>query len=491
MITPLCGFLFLSKPQKAEAVVPVNDAKHIAVSEAGWAFYYEKEYWLDHLLWVALKAIINTILRQVTQWIRTGDWGGGPLWFLDVKRWGLEEANRLSGIFLEEYLDPAIYDFLCSPFRQPIYLALTRQRSNRLTAYSRNYMPRCTLSTMVNNIGGYIDFMNHFSTGGWEAWNSIVSEPNNNPYGAYLDSVMSMEAKTQRGEENAKTESEMQNGYRGQKICELFSPQGNYCEEFSIDSPGTWVGDTLYMNTTSEIRTLEHADEISELLGALYGMLLQRLMGGIGGNVTGGNNLGAITGPGATVDSGAINSMSNIIQGTIDNQNEYISVLTSTRNTLQNALNTYIAARDAYTAYLNAINARPYGTTPAVDPAQIQSIINGINTQIASINGQISSLNSNISSSQSTLSQLTSLQTQINNTTNPDELTNLTLQYQTLSQSSANAYDIFQANTALDDSQNTQNSATQQLTAASTLPQPAYLTEGGNSSGGGGGGEGM
>jgi len=289
VILILVPLLFFGQPQKAKAVVPVFDSVNASINakHAGLTgSLVQKEFVLDNIVWIFVKAIIKNMITSVTDWVRNG-FQGNPLFVTDVKRFLRDAGIEASGVFMEEYLDPDVYDLLCEPWRFQVGIGLELYRKSR-------DFPECTVLDIINNVQGMRDFMADFRNGGWQAWFSLFEQPSNNPYGAYAENLFAMEAKIQDSRNNAIVEAIMNQGFLGVKECiscmEYDSNSGEcaICAEWEIHSPGKWVEGQINAYTTSELRNLEIADEINELISALLGQLWNWMIGGLSGELSSG-----------------------------------------------------------------------------------------------------------------------------------------------------------------------------------------------------------
>jgi hypothetical protein len=227
-----------------------------------------KEYVLDPLLW----ALVNTFLEQMTEdivtWINSG-FQGNPAFVSDFGGFMNDVADITAGELIWQNED---LNFLCSPFNLNVRLALDAQY-----AASRAFRPECTLTEVVGNIENAELFLGgDFSAGGWDAWKAMTMDPNNNPYGTLVKA---------QGELNARIgnktliEGKMLDWGKGmfsQRVCDLVNPETGetYC---NVVTPGTVIEDSLNKTLGSGQRRLEVADEISEILGALMGQLVQSM----------------------------------------------------------------------------------------------------------------------------------------------------------------------------------------------------------------------
>ena len=137
--------------------------------------------------------------------------------------------------------------------------------------------PECTLATIINNAEGFETFSNDFREGGWDAWFSIMREPTNTPMGLYMETLETMMLKEGTSAEKAKTETIAGQGFISLADCASPSPSGAFCQVFDIKSPGKWIENQVGEWTTTDLASLEIADELDELISAFIGVLLNSL----------------------------------------------------------------------------------------------------------------------------------------------------------------------------------------------------------------------
>lgn len=454
IIVPVSFSLLLIKPQKAEAIVPVLDSANLKVNTEHAALtgtLVKKEFTWDTILWALAKAIIHQLTQNIVQWIRTG-FEGNPLFITDPKRFFLNAVNEASGIFLDNYVSPEIYDLLCSPWRAPVFFAL-------LTIHSQSdkYTPSCTLNTVINNAQGMANFMQNFMQGGWSAWLSMTAKPENNPYGAFLAASAKSDERKAKAEARADTEAQMNTGFLGVKTC-LNRTQSGYCQEWYTDSPGKWVENQLGWSTTSELRTLELADEINEIIGALAGLIVGWMLEGIAGRTSGGQP----TTPPALAPGAARQNLIEQIDADITGETSYRNIKQDSLNTYTLALGPYNTAFACYNGYITRWNdcITGGGVPSGTAPSQIQTHINQLDSQIDNINDNIiPSFNQQIIDSNTLIGQLQILRTRVETASTAVELQEINNEYYPLSQAAHDSYDQYLAGIELDNADNTLNDA--------------------------------
>ncbi|MGM0482663.1 MAG: hypothetical protein ACQEP6_02255 [Patescibacteria group bacterium] len=270
-------FLFPTPQEvKASQYVPVRETgRNLSANEATEDltrsfrdYYYEKEYNRDGIAWLFVKEIINsTIVDEILSWANSG-FEGEPAF--------IENPGNFFSSMGGEVLDQIIsenFEYLCSDFRPHIEAAITykyKEARDREAEYS------CTLDDAVANLQThYDDFVSgNFYRGGWEGLFALSQNSQNNPYGAYLKADMDMEEEVIRNAELARQELEWGSG--------LFSIRDGGV----ISMPGDILKDQINETLSSDIRQLEHADELTEMIAMLIGQLVSNVVtsdSGLGG----------------------------------------------------------------------------------------------------------------------------------------------------------------------------------------------------------------
>jgi hypothetical protein len=235
----------------------------------------------DSFAWMLGRQILHIFTQEMVSWIRTGQFGGGPLFSTDLVGELFNAADNAAGHFLAQYASEEWYQLLCSPFRPHIYLALG---SGRIPYIER---ARCTVTDIVDNLE---NFYTDFSNGGWAAWFSTI-EPQNNPYGLYL---LSLEEKERREREvtfDIRHNFLAGQGFIGLKKCVEYSefigppeegqpPPKPTCVKSIVVTPGKVVEDQLSQALNTDLQKLGVADELNEVIAAVFDELLSWLVSG-------------------------------------------------------------------------------------------------------------------------------------------------------------------------------------------------------------------
>lgn len=219
---------------------------------------------LDSAFYALARMAINKITKDVVEWIRTGGRDGKPLFITNWEDFLKDVANEASGIFIEDFKLTEI----CQPFKPRLELIL---RTGRDPYYRR---AQCTIKDVARNVE---NFYRDFKQGGWKTWFEITLVPQNNFYGAYYLALEEKLIRETGALEAKKSEAIAGGGFLGAEICATY--RDNTCIKWEITSPGTLVQDQLEEVFGSDIRQLELADEIDEIIAAAFQRLLSNLRG--------------------------------------------------------------------------------------------------------------------------------------------------------------------------------------------------------------------
>lgn len=251
----------------------------------------------DWLATFAAKLVINQLTASIVNWINTG-FEGNPTFIENTNEFLRDTADQATGLFIHEMK----WDRICSPFATSLRLALEYN-------VPFNKRMQCTLSQAVENIEA---FQEDFSQGGWKAWLSMTTQPQNNIYGAYLMSLDEMESQKAKKVEQEKMELSWGGGTVSLKKCSGGQSQSDFCmnqcdglgdEEFNqchencmevemsekelcdvtggalkTTTPGTLIADQIKLNLGTTLRQLEIADEVNESVSAIVNALISQLI---------------------------------------------------------------------------------------------------------------------------------------------------------------------------------------------------------------------
>ncbi|MFZ2038889.1 MAG: hypothetical protein WAV11_03045 [Minisyncoccia bacterium] len=295
------------------------------ITAAGTWEYILKEFVLDGIAHSLAQMMIRKITQDTVNWIN-GGFEGSPA-FLDNP--GEFFANTVDEA-LGSVLDKAGLGWLCDSFGIAIKINLAK----------RNYRyipPRCSLSDMVNNVSNSLNnssiSINEGTSGGtvtvgaedgsrqtgtpgslgkvkvmsWGGFMKNTAKPSNTPIGAMQIAAEEVRETINESVNRLNTELDRGFGFLSWKECKVegeseclemgvssIDEEGNTipseciqysepkCLQEETKTPGSVIQNQLNQSLPSDIKQLEVADEINEILSALMGQVLKQVLGATG-----------------------------------------------------------------------------------------------------------------------------------------------------------------------------------------------------------------
>lgn len=247
------GLTFLSGDGGGGAEVPVDDKKNNA-----------KEKYQDCIAWMAAKFMVRKIVDDLAKWIRGGA-NGKPRFIQDFGKYLTEAADTASGLLLEQILGKEDAQLLCKPWRMQIVLDIF----DKVKRDKFSFKAQCKISDIIEN---YEEFYDDFSKGGWPAFLTVVLDDGSNPIGSYLMTLSEKEKRESFALNKADLEAKVNQGSLP-GICLQSFVSGvtgkKNCVRSKILTPGAAIIEMLPETFSTELRQLEAADEINELVAAV------------------------------------------------------------------------------------------------------------------------------------------------------------------------------------------------------------------------------
>lgn len=236
-----------------------------------------KENILDGIGWAIAKQMVSNITRSLINWINSG-FEGSPSFITDLNSFLLDALDTAAGEYIRSL--GGIGEFICSPFRLDIQAVLSASYAQARSGMPGGpTAPACRLTDIANNIQGFFAGM---SQGGWGEWLQVTSNPENTPYGAYMEAQARLNIKLVNEAGQEIEVANWGNGFLSKKICEAIEGSSG-SEQCVISTPGNVIAEQLNFTLTGGQRSLIEADEINELIGALLNQLMLQAMEGING----------------------------------------------------------------------------------------------------------------------------------------------------------------------------------------------------------------
>ena len=262
-----------------------------------------KEFIQDPILYAIVKVIVQSVTTSIIRWANNG-FHGNPSFVTDVNGFLRDVGDQAFGQFLQ---DQGL-SYLCSAFSRPVIKGLQFR-------FQEPFQQRvsCTLTSLVNSASGFLAGNTGYTktvnvnvenfiggdwySGGWSGWYGMVSEQQNNPYGAYLITEAEASQRILDAQDAKAKELSYGNGYLSYERCidtARNAPSGGgYYEDIGAPSspsahceivtPGSVIKEQVNSAIGAPLRQLENADEINELISALAVGLIPEILGGING----------------------------------------------------------------------------------------------------------------------------------------------------------------------------------------------------------------
>ncbi|OGZ44330.1 MAG: hypothetical protein A3J55_03470 [Candidatus Ryanbacteria bacterium RIFCSPHIGHO2_02_FULL_45_17b] len=252
----------------------------------------------DSIAWFLARKVVHSFGQATVNWIRTGQdpffSGGteGSLFVTNIAEFLTDAADNEASLFLREYFGPA-WNNLCSPFRLTVGQSLSQ-------SYGRGYgsfgpQARCSLTDVVDNVE---DFYTDFRNGGWDAYVK-TARYENTPWG-----LLTLSAGTSRNREMVAVEANLNDfiagaGFPGLRKCVLgystitagevvdnpsYDASNPLCIRSITQTPGRAIVDSFDQATRAQLDKVGAADEINEIIAALFDQLLSWVVGGGSGS---------------------------------------------------------------------------------------------------------------------------------------------------------------------------------------------------------------
>jgi hypothetical protein len=225
-----------------------------------------KENILDGIAWSMINMVLHELSRSIVTWINSG-FQGSPAFITDLQASLLKIADAVAG----EYIWYSGLKDICSPFQLDIKMALDIQYRK-----SRDYKIQCRLSDAIKNVQNAASGL---SINNWDQFFEVSMHAENNPYGSLVLAQNELTRRITGGQEEKETLLSWANGFMSDTRCEKVEGK----EKCTIVTPGSTIENQLNETLASGQRRLEVADEINEIVAALFAQLAKQAITGAGG----------------------------------------------------------------------------------------------------------------------------------------------------------------------------------------------------------------
>lgn len=227
-----------------------------------------KEYVLDTIAWGLINLVLQQMIRSTTQWVNSG-FQGSPAFVSNFSGFMMDIADQVAG----NLIYGTGLEFLCSPFKVNIRAALDIQYRKSRSAYKT----QCRLSSVVSNMQNFLS--GDFLSGGWDGWFEVAMNPQSNPYGQMFEAQAAISLGISNAQGSSRAVLNFGSGFLTRQKCEGIGGR----EVCKTITPGKVIEAQLNSSLAGSQRRLEIADELNELISALFAQLVSTALGGVGG----------------------------------------------------------------------------------------------------------------------------------------------------------------------------------------------------------------
>ncbi|PIQ91816.1 MAG: hypothetical protein COV70_01895 [Parcubacteria group bacterium CG11_big_fil_rev_8_21_14_0_20_39_22] len=263
--------------------VPVFDRANASINsdiKQEQAAQTKKDCFLDFAVKVVGKIMIKTVTKSVVNWIN-GGFNDSPTFVTNPEGFLGDISDQVIGESIRSLGD--IGEILCSPFDLDLRLALNLHYSSTRSDYIG-----CRLTDIEENIHNAFVGGNFGGKQGWNQWFAMHRSPQNNPYGSFVQLTSDIDTRIQ-GRHNIELDKlDWGQGFMSWESCPSGDSGGEeaYHERLegkcTVNTPGSVIEGQLQEVLPAELRELEFADEINEILSAVVNFALTKVMSSTG-----------------------------------------------------------------------------------------------------------------------------------------------------------------------------------------------------------------
>jgi len=332
---------------------------------------------LDGIAWSLAKNIVSQMTASIVNWVNSG-FKGSPAFVQDLGGFLEKAADQAVGAYLEELGGP--FSFVCSPFQLDVRLAvaITFDKVRAGEAAST-----CSLTGALANIDKFIDQTQNFTdAGGWDNWFSVTANPRTyTPLGSTFAATEEAQSRLVYNKGKALKELDFGSGFMASKVCQQTSSyasgSSSASQKCTVSTPGKVIADTLNKQLGAGTDSLIQADEINEIIAAVFGQLASKAITGAAGL------LGLSGGTGHTY-SGTPFTQQIAGAGLTQNPERLLNLMQESRQNEQDLLNHTVFYEPQLQTFVSSPNASLARRADAASALQtIQNITPSISNNLS------------------------------------------------------------------------------------------------------------
>lgn len=277
LIVPIVAIATLlpinAQKANAQLFVPVFDKLHTTVSAKHAGFQNVTKMTLDTLAYTVAQSALDQLTQNTVNWIK-GGFAGSPSFAVDPNKLFLDTTNIVAGGLANQIQGIATCDFNPN-FNIDLANMVTLSTRSGATAKFQDQI-KCPFPSTINAS----DFYNDFSKGGWEAFETALSD-SGNAFGVNL--LTSRELAARQTETLSVIEQKLgwAGGFLSMETCGSIEPYTGIPTDCKTTTPGKIIQDQLSQSIGTDMNRLGFADNLNKVFSALIGQLTQSAMSGI------------------------------------------------------------------------------------------------------------------------------------------------------------------------------------------------------------------
>jgi hypothetical protein len=259
-----------------------------AITANASALSLSKDTFLDAIAWGLAKSVLSEMTSSIVDWINNG-FEGSPAFVQDIGGFLTKVADKEFGKQLQKLGGPL--SSLCSPFKLDIQIALALD-------YKKRQKPEestCTLTGVLQNLEKFVE--GDFTQGGWDTWFKVVTNPTDyTKYGSYLNAQITVDSAITGKVQTEQKLLDFGGGFLSSKVCDkVETANGGTEEKCKVSTPGKVIQEALTFQLQTGPLSLIEADEVNEIIAALFGQLAKQAITGAAGILGLSNDTGYTT----------------------------------------------------------------------------------------------------------------------------------------------------------------------------------------------------
>ena len=253
--------------------LPVQDVLNTiqtTLSALSSASLEQKELVWDGLFFDIAQQALQQMTNDILKWVSSG-FDGEPAFVTDLLGYLRDVADDVAGDFIYgEGLST-----ICTPFKIDVVTTIAKEYQEAQHGEVKDRL-ECTIDDIQG--GNPAAFLKgEISAGGWSMWFETVLNPENTSIGAKLIGQAALRDAVADHQAAAAEDYRIGEGFPSQKVC---TDGPNDC---IITTPGSVIADQVSFALQIPALRLLQADEMNEVIGALFGNLANQAISGVNG----------------------------------------------------------------------------------------------------------------------------------------------------------------------------------------------------------------